>query len=407
MRAKSRLFVSLLVLAAFLALSRPAAAQGEISLIANSYESHFAESVVFRLTAKSAAPITEATIYRQLVGEQVKALARPQIKPGTRVEVEYIWELEAGDLAPGAAVSYFWELQDQAGKRLRTETTVFSYDDDRFEWKTLAHEPLVAHYYGGKRDQAQSILDAATEAVQRLQREIGIAVEQPIQIYIYNSRNDMLPALSPRGGVYDTRTVTLGVAMGRNTLLLLGSDSNVRATAAHELSHVILGLATDNPYTDLPRWLDEGLAMYAEGDLPADNAQALQKAIRDDRLISARSLSSYVGDPAQVDLFYGEAYSLLDYMIKAHGKEKLNTLLDLLKSGITVEKALQQVYGFGQDQLDDAWRASLGLRPRAEITPAALSTPAQGRDSGRAICPSSMALVWLVISVTAVLLSRH
>jgi hypothetical protein len=407
MRAKSCLFVSLLVMLVLLAFFRPVAAQGEIKLVANSYESYFAERVVFRLTAESDAPITEATIYRQLVGEQVKALARPQLKPGKRVEIEYVWQLEAGDLAPGATLSYFWELQDQAGKQLRTEPTVFSYDDNRFEWRTLTREPLLVHYYGGKLDQAQSILEAASEAAQRLQREIGIVVEQPIQIYVYNNRNDMRLALSPRGGVYDTRTVTLGVAMDRHTLLLLGSDSNVRATTAHELSHIILGLATDNPYTDLPRWLDEGLAMYAEGKLPTDNAQALQKAIRDDRLISVRSLSSYVGDPAQVDLFYGEVYSLLDYMIKTYGKDKLNTLLDLLKGGATVEKALQQAYGFGQGQLDNDWRESLGLSPRAESAPAAQATPAQSRAPGRAICPNPLAIAWLIASAAFILFMRQ
>jgi hypothetical protein len=409
MHIRNRLLVCFAVLLLLATFSWPISAQGGIRVVASSSESRFADTITFRLTAESDAPIVEAVIYRQLVGEHVKVLARPEIKPGKRVEIEYVWKLEAGDIAPGVTLSYFWELQDQAGKQLRTEPTVFNYDDDRFEWKMLSVEQLVVHYYGGKRDQAQSILDTAIEAAQRLQREIGITVEQPIQVYVYNSRTDMQPALSPRGGVYDTRTVTLGVAMGRNTLLLLGSDINVRATVAHELSHVILGLATDNPYTDLPRWLDEGLAMYAEGKLPTDNANALEKAIREDRLISVRSLSSYVGKPEQVDLFYGEVYSLVDFMLKTYGKEKLNTLLETLKSGATVEKVLQQVYGFGQDQLDDAWRASLGLRARAESTPAFSVMPARSGTPGRGrlTCPNPLAFAWLALSGVFLLLRHH
>jgi hypothetical protein len=44
------------------------------------------------------------------------------------------------------------------------------------------------------------------------------------------------------------------------------------------LSHIVVGLATKNPFGDLPRWLDEGLAMYAEGELPARNRRALEQA---------------------------------------------------------------------------------------------------------------------------------
>jgi len=381
-------------------------AQGEIKVIESKQESHFAEKIVFRLTAQSDATIEQVLLFRQLVGEQVKLRTRPDFTPGQRIRAEYTWKLEPGDLAPGAQVSYFWEIVDRAGHHLRTEPQVFSYDDNRFQWESISRGQIAVNYYGGKRDVAEEVLSTAEEAAERLQKEVGVVLGKQVRIYIYNSRSDMRAALMPRGGVYDARTVTLGVMMGGNTLLLLGSDPKVRVTVAHELSHIIVGQATDNPYTDLPRWLDEGLAMYAEGTLLPDNAQALQKAIREDRLISVRSMSGYVGKPEQVDLFYGEAYSLVDFMLKTYGKDKLDSLLETLKAGVPIEEALRQVYGFGLDQLDDAWRVSLGLRPRAEMqaTPTALPAPAR---RGSPVCVNPLAAAWFVALILIVIFHRR
>ena len=47
-----------------------------------------------------------------------------------------------------------------------------------------------------------------------------------------------------------------------------------------------------------------------------------------------------------------------------YGEEKFAQLYAVFKSGKTTDNALQQVYGFDQEGLEDAWRASLGLAPR-------------------------------------------
>ncbi|MBC7240342.1 MAG: hypothetical protein H5T71_09610, partial [Chloroflexi bacterium] len=110
-----------------------------------------------------------------------------------------------------------------------------------------------------------------------------------------------------------------------------------------------------------------------EGSLPLDNRRALERAIRDDRLLSIRSMSSYSGQASQVDLFYGQAYSVVDFLLREYGREKMKALLDVFAHGALQEDALQQVYGFGLDELDARWRQSLGLPPRR---PSATPTPA-------------------------------
>ena len=114
--------------------------------------------------------------------------------------------------------------------------------------------------------------------------------------------------------------------------------------------------------------------MFTEATLPDGNARALDRAIRSDNLISVRSLSGYTGDPAQVDLYYGEVYSVVDFLLTQFGEDKMAELLRVFSAGVHQEDALQRVYGLGLDELDAQWRASLGLQARP--------TPAPTLDSG-------------------------
>jgi len=271
---------------------------------------------------------------------------------------------------------------------------VFSYDDDRFPWQPVQAGNLTVLYYGGdaQKTLAQELLSRAQETLSRLQTEIGITLQSPVHIYVYNSAEDMTAALSPRSQGFDEQVLTLGVAVSDDTLLLLGDHPEVQQTISHELSHIVVGLATENPYSPVPRWLDEGLAMYAEGKLPANNVTALQQAVKRDALISVRSLSSYTGDPQQVDLYYGEVYSLVEYMLQTYGRDKMTALLQVFKQGALQDDALQQVYHISLDTLDTQWRQSLGLGPRPTVTPtsavAAVTPPApvQAQRSGL-LCP--------------------
>ena len=56
-------------------------------------------------------------------------------------------------------------------------------------------------------------------------------------------------------------------------------------------------------------------------------------------------------------------------MIDEYGAEQFAELFAEVKSGKRIESALQAVYGFGQDGLEDEWRAANDLPPRE--TPAA------------------------------------
>lgn len=363
--------VVLLLLACLAAL--PVRADSGIEVLSQEHAYQFSQSLSFYLEASSDSPIAEVILFYGLQDSPLVRRIYPEFRPGQEISVEYVEELEQGQFAPGITLRYWWRLQTEAGDVVNTKVETFSYQDDRFEWQTLAGERVDLFWYGKDGKQARALLGKADEAVAGLEHDIGVAVDRRVKVYVYNSSKDMALALMPRSAGYDDRVTTLGVSVGEGTLLLLGAHRDAEMVVAHELSHVVVDIATENPYADLPRWLDEGLAMHAEGDLPRDNRLALEKAIRDDALLSVRSMTSYSGQASQVDLFYGEAYSLVSFMLDEFGRAKMQALLAVFAEGALQEQALQQVYGMGVDELETLWRASLGLGPRSE----SVAIPAQ------------------------------
>jgi hypothetical protein len=146
------------------------------------------------------------------------------------------------------------------------------------------------------------------------------------------------------------------------------------------LTHLVVRQATFSPYGQLPVWLDEGLAMYNEGELDPDFRSCLDGAILADELISVRSLCSpFSAYSEKACLSYAESYSLVEYLLDNYGQDKMLDLLALLKQGSTYDEALTEVYGFDMDGLDAHWRATLpaqkaGLNPALIAVLAALGT---------------------------------
>jgi hypothetical protein len=379
-------------------------ADAPIQVIWDQHHYVFSESLSFELEAKSDRPIIEVVLFFGQDGERLVRRVYPEFVPATQVQVTYTETLESGQYAPGTWFRTWWQLSVDNGDVLTTDPTLFEYRDDNHDWQLISGERADLLWYGRDEAEARMLSEKADEAISRLETEIGISIDTRVQIYAYQSDNDMSRALSRRGEGYDDRVRTLGVAVDEDTLLLLAAHRDAELVLAHELSHIVVGIAIDNPYTDLPRWLDEGLAMLAEGELPSDNRRALEKAIRADKLLSIRSMTSYSGQAEQVDLYYGEVYSVIDFMLDEYGRDEMRQLLLIFSEGVRQEEALQRAYGFGLDELDVRWRASLGLGPRQELTsetesPVAVEGQRPEKEKAPLCVPAAGALLLPLIGV--------
>jgi hypothetical protein len=62
---------------------------------------------------------------------------------------------------------------------------------------------------------------------------------------------------------------------------------------------------------------------------------------------------------------YSQSYGLTAYLLAGYGQKKMQTLLLTLAEGRGYDEALQQVYGFNVDGLEQRWREAIGAPPRS------------------------------------------
>ena len=186
-------------------------------------------------------------------------------------------------------------------------------------------------------------------------------------------------ALPHQSATFENSVITAGIRVTSDTVLVLGNVSF--DTLRHELTHVVTKAAGESALGSLPAWLDEGTAVYSQSDQDGF-ADAVKQAIDRGSVLSVRSITSAAGDPSKVNLFYGESWSLFSFLLGKYPPEKFAQLYSEIKKGNRIDSALQAAYGFDQDGLEDAWRASNGLPPRTTPQPTEPQSQATAQASG-------------------------
>jgi hypothetical protein len=357
-----------LITSALLLLLSPSLVVAEegIAVIDSDVDVDFPNQAVFTLEVESNVDIVDARLYYQVDRmnyAEVVSEGWADFTPASKIEANWVWDMRNASLPPGAEITYWWMIEDADGNRFETSPEIVHFDDDRYPWQSLTGTvsqggELTLFWYEGSDSFARALMDVCQEGLAWLTQDIGAYPEKPIKIYIYASTSDLKGAMIfPQewtGGVAFTAFSTIAIGIPPSNL-----DWGKRALV-HELTHLVVHQATFSPYGRLPLWLDEGLAMYNEGEFDPDLRSYLERAILEDELISVRSLCSpFSAYSEEAYLSYAQSYSLVKYLLDNYGQDSMLDLLAILKQGSTYDEALTEVYGFDIDGLDACWRATL------------------------------------------------
>lgn len=358
----------------------PVQAQNAISVESNQALVTFPSEISFELEVESAATINDISLQYGTNGRSCQTgSARQSVEFEAAKKVAATWEWglnQAGAIPPGAKIWWQWDVADDAGNTLTTERQEIVLEDGSQDWQAVSQGGVTVYWYGGNDDFGRQMLTIATVSLERLSQEIGITQPEDIQIWIYPT------AEAVREAVVNVPEWTGGVAFPEYNITVIGVAPGETAWAneviPHELSHLVVGIVTFNCRgIRLPTWLDEGLARYAEGEASSGEIAQLQIVLADGKLPSLRSLAS--GFSAYSDgagLAYTQSGQAVQFLINQYGPEKMNALLLTMRDGMTIDNALQQVYGFDTNGLDALWREAQGYpaTPTSAADVAALQT---------------------------------
>ena len=370
----------LVVVALFLAwhVTPALAADETLRVTSSSITSEFPRGFSIKLQATGDTEIASVAV-RLTIGQNTHgAYNYLDLTRGRVVDGELFWRTDTANryVPPGTVITYRFEIEDATGSRHETKPQQFIYRDPRFDWKEVAEGQVIVAYHGPVRSRAQNVLEIMNETIDKRASVLGPDTGEPIRVTIYNSRREMLPALPPGSQTIKRELVTLGQASAEfGTVLLLGGSNGVGGTAAHEVTHILVHRAGDGVFRNVPLWLNEGLAEYANFAPASQFDRALRHAVEEGRLLPS-FLRSYPGTSGDIITFYGQSRSMVRFMIERFGAEKMRRLIAALKSGKSPAKGVEHAYGFDLAALDNAWRESVGAptlltsqRARSRPTP--------------------------------------
>lgn len=338
----------------------------------------FPDRLTFSVTLKHETAIERVVLeygVNQLTCGTVVAKAFPDVSPAKTVDAEWTWEMkQTGSLPPGSTIWWRWRVTDAQGLETATNQKSVVWLDEVHDWQTVSGGDINLHWYDGDRAFGEELHTSAVASLDDLAQATGLRTDTPIDLYIYADTADMRDSILYEPGW------TGGLAYSTHNIVLIGISPDQldwgKRTQAHELTHVLVGQLTFSCLSDIPTWLQEGLAVYGEGGPEAASQRQLDQAIKDDDLLSVRSLSgNFSEDPAKADLSYSQSYSLVNYLIEAYGQDKMTALLKALRDGNAVDDALQAVYNFDVEGFEDAWRAYVKAPARRNAAQAPTSTP--------------------------------
>jgi hypothetical protein len=363
---------------------RVARAQSGIMIVSEQPRNEFPRGVTFTLSFTAPAAPKEVRIQYHLAPDGTGATAIADCNDAATVSCTYTLTSGAGIfIIPGAEITYHWEITDAAGEKTSTPDNVYVHADTRFTFQTLQQDNITLYYHSGTQQAAQAVLDATAATLRDVGALEKTQVTFPIKVFLYATADEMQPAIAP--GEQGRGVQVLGEVVYSDTAMV-SADVDTLDIARHEVAHIVTREATKGPF-GIAAWMNEGISVFSQTKPLAGHESALQTAIRADRVLSIKELnSSASGSVAStVGLYYGQAGSMIKYLVDTYGPDKFAELLKTFKDGSTPDKAFESVYGFDQLGYENAWRQSVGLEAR---TASPTATP-QATEEARTAPTSS------------------
>jgi len=228
-----------------------------------------------------------------------------------------------------------------------------------FKEKRSTH--FIVLYQDAPDDFVEKVINGAESYYDRITEELGFRRfdfwlwENRAKIYIYNDSSSYQAASGqPRwsaGAVLPKRKII-------QTFVCAGDF--LETTLPHELGHIIFRefVGFNNP--GVPLWLEEGVASYQEKERYSQAKVFLRRAIGEGNFMDLKKLSGLPAEaglnPGNVDIFYAESFSIVDFLIRDFGRDKFVLFCQNLRDYKDLIKALRLSYSFASlEELNSAW----------------------------------------------------
>ena len=216
------------------------------------------------------------------------------------------------------------------------------------------HNHFVARFEGYAQERlAWTALDLLEQAYFSIGAKLNVYPKDPITVVIYTGDQYKQVVNVPdwTAGSFDGK---IRIREGS----LLAAQGELERMLRHEYTHAVLATL----HTELPAWVNEGLAMHFEGADGDAATRSCARAKADGKLLRFDQVqSTFVGiqDPDAAQVAYAMATSLVSSLVDRRGEYALQTLASRLQTGESFENAFQATYAVDVRHHYDSWADSL------------------------------------------------
>ena len=301
----------------------------------------------------------------------------------------YVWNTAANYVVPNTLVTYQWRAIDGDTVTLSEEATI-RYEDDRpgLDWQEAELGQATVHWYGDAEGQARRFGELTAQGVARAEELLGTELAGPVDVFVYDSRDEFFGALGP--GVREW-TGAAAYSELRTIFMWLGggSPSYLEVAMLHEVTHIVFNDATDNPYHEPARWLNEGIATWSETSEGADERSMVALEAGGAGLFAFEGITEQfpIGERGG-RLSYAQGTTMVDLIVDRYGEDAIAAMAAAYREGASDDEALEAGTGIPADELYAAFFAEFGVDPprpvEAEpIAPSNVERPPAGEiDEG-------------------------
>jgi hypothetical protein len=225
-------------------------------------------------------------------------------------------------------------------------------------WISFVYPPNV-------RERIQPLIEESERARLDFTEQLGPKVLRSVEVRIARSAVEM-SALAPEGAPFPK--YASGVAYGQLGLILLtlqppqaNQRLELREVFLHELSHIALHDATLGQH--VPRWFNEGFAIFNSGESSVVRLQTLWTASLAGDLIALEQLDRRFPDTASnASIAYAQAADVTRYLVRSQDRYRFDQLIERLANQVPFESALESSYGITLRELESEWKKDVARR---------------------------------------------
>jgi len=224
---------------------------------------------------------------------------------------------------------------------------------------------FVFYFHSQDKQLMKSLIDDAEVLRGEVMKDLGFDFKEKTRVYLAPSFRKY-QEIQPGGEV---PSWSAAVAYPSLNLIIIQSPRatksksiDLRKVFKHEFTHIALGKAFSKR-EEIPRWLNEGLAMYESREWDLSRVSTMTRAVLTDSLIPLSEITHWFPFEAdRAELAYSQSFYLISFLISEYGKDNFHRFLKEYSGGKGLKDVLREVYGIKWEELEEKWSNYLKVR---------------------------------------------